>query len=268
MKFLPSPAIFLAASTFVFQVQAQPRPNSDHYRVFYHAHAFNSRRPITGAPFSAEQVFQADRLTFHERLFRDTQGRIRNERSMTQSNNGIPLIYIDDPVGGYHYLVDVVNKVAHRIKYPSPPVTSGTVSIGDLARDSFHNDNVNVGIPSRANAISESLGLQTIFDIQARGVKTGYTGGTEKDGTPITITTEAWVSDELKVLVLSKRIDSRNRESTTRVISFLAGDSDPALFVLPADYALVDEKGSFAIDILIPASPADQYERPPKGRFY
>jgi hypothetical protein len=254
VKLLTSQAIVLAASTFV-QVQAQPNPYSGRYRAIFSDHAFGGGlRPITGAPFSAEQVFQGDRVTGHERLYRDAQGRIRNERSMTRSKDGIPLIYIDDPVSGYRYMVDIVNKVAHRIKYPSPPLNPGAVSVLDLARCSFHNDTVRVGIPPQAKAVSEALGLRTVCEIQARGVKTTYTLGMENDGTPSTITTEAWVSDELKVLVLSKRVDSRNRESTTRLISFLAGKSDPALFRPPTDCVLVDEKGSFALDILVPAS--------------
>jgi len=267
VRLLISLVIVAVGSTYLFRIQAQPASNSDHYRVIYQEHAFTgTSRPIVGAPFSADQIFEGQGMTFQESIFRDSQGRIRNERAMTLPDRGYRLIYIDDPVAGCHYIVDVIHKVVHRIAYSfsrAPrimdvpafepvPVTPETVLIGDLARHSFQNDTVNLAIPAGVRGVSQSLGERIVCGIPARGVKTVYDSGIE------TIAIETWVSDELKMLLLSKRIDSRNREWTTKILNFHAGELDPALFRLPADFVLINEKGSFALDIPIPSSPARQ----------
>ncbi len=60
-------------------------------------------------------------------------------------------------------------------------------------------------------------------------------------------TYENWFSPDLKVLVLSKNTDPRSGESVTRLQNVVAGEPDPSLFIPPADYTIVDEKGPFQI---------------------
>ncbi len=83
-----------------------------------------------GAPYSAEQVSENSQTLFNgthinrkpqtEKTYRDSEGRVRTERSMfvppTGSFDGPIIIEIVDPIGGYKYTLDTQNHVAHRVK--------------------------------------------------------------------------------------------------------------------------------------------------------
>ncbi len=88
---------------------------------------------IAGAPYSAEQISEHTQTLSdgthivqpqrrHETMYRDSSGRTRVERpflfmpGMSGNDSGVILIEIRDPVAGYSYTLDTVNKVAHRAK--------------------------------------------------------------------------------------------------------------------------------------------------------
>ena len=62
---------------------------------------------------------------FSAMTYRDSQGRVRTERPMFPSHPGsksavnVILVEIQDPLAGYLYVLDSVNRVAHRV--PSSP---------------------------------------------------------------------------------------------------------------------------------------------------
>jgi hypothetical protein len=58
---------------------------------------------------------------------------------------------------------------------------------------------------------------------------------------------ERWWSPELKVTVLSMNTDPRSGDSTLKLINLSRSEPDPSLFVPPADYSVVEEKGDFTI---------------------
>ena len=133
-----------------------------------------------------------------------------------------------------------------------------TPSIAALSRGSFHNDTLTARLPAKESSriATEALGVRRIDGILAQGTKTTITRLGESSGLdgPITISTEAWVSDHLKVLLLSKRDDPRFGEAVTRMSNYSSTVPDPAH--PPPDYTIVEEAGKFSIDIAVPANDA------------
>ncbi len=90
---------------------------------------------VTGAPYSAEQVFErtqtlADGTHINQKpqitkMYRDSQGRKRTERPMfvgpAWASTETPVIVeIRDPVAGFQYTLDMQEHVAHRVVLTKP----------------------------------------------------------------------------------------------------------------------------------------------------
>ncbi len=154
---LISLAVLPAASA-----QMVDSPEETAYTIKFTSLPFVEQRVVKGAPYSGREVelqfrtlADGSRLILYqmERLVcRDSAGRFRWEsppRAATPLIRQEPpgqfrLVRIDDPVSGYHYVLDPVNRVAHRFiprrvssapaptggtRLPSvPPPTGGTAS--------------------------------------------------------------------------------------------------------------------------------------------
>jgi len=59
---------------------------------------------------------------------------------------------------------------------------------------------------------------------------------------PIETVIETWFSQELKVMILSKRSDPRFGETTYRVTNISRSEPDAALFQIPSEYTIVDNE--------------------------
>lgn len=206
------------------------------------------------------------------RMFRDSEGRTRMERPIFSppgrpGTDGPVLIEIRDPVVGVLYRLDVQKRVAYRIPmprgslvpgFPHPEVIGGSASTnsqtgsagirvapsspGRLAPLS----GVAPGGP-RPEHSSESLGTQEIEGVLAEGTRTTMTIPVDFEGNdrPIVHSCERWMSQELKLLVLSRCSDPRMGDTTTRVFNIARAEPDPALFQVPAGYKIIREKSRF-----------------------
>lgn len=164
----------------------RPNYNSNpvHYRVAYSGPFRGPRVVITGAPYSAHQVSGMMRRSCDEWLYRDAEGRTRSERPMFSpptSDLELRLAFIVDPVGGYQYILDTVNKIAHRIKSAPAGERTATVHeldpalqhILDLSHMTFHFETLSThlrGWPAPAVSSME-LGTRWIDGVPARGVR-------------------------------------------------------------------------------------------------
>ena len=111
-------------------------------------------RFVRGAPFSADIVTETiqtlpdgNRIVpgAQGRLYRDSQGRTRNERTflMGGTSEQKQTINISDPVGGLNYNLDPETRTARKINsymrvappMPPPPPTSVPPGSGDERRD-------------------------------------------------------------------------------------------------------------------------------------
>jgi hypothetical protein len=208
---------------------------------------------IAGAPYSGEQVTEnvqtlADGTHItqrhnSEKISRDSEGRTRSERSMVggfqQETGSFVLVQITDPVAGYVYVLDDVEKVAHRTAIGKPPERKPVTAAAKP--------------PTISTQVSkrEELGEKTIEGVVVTGSHFTHTipVGAQGNDRPLVSTTESWFSNELKVMVLSTHNDPRNGESTSKLINISRAEPEAALFLPPTGYQVVDEKDSFTVTL-------------------
>lgn len=227
---------------------------------------FLNRRPITGAPYSAEEAVDHSQTladgthitqkTRISKVFRDSEGRTRTERPMIMgmgsNSEDVVIVEIVDPVSGSRYILDMYNHVAHRFPPPeksdAPVRYSQTIqAVPQGATSALTRQAVGSPPPQtdRPENVTESLGNQVIEGVTVEGKKTTTTFpiGMMGNDRPLVRVDEYWFSPELKISVLSKHSDPRAGESTMRLQNIDRTEPDPALFRAPADYEVVDENG-------------------------
>jgi hypothetical protein len=93
-------------------------------------------------------------------------------------------------------------------------------------------------------APGESLGTQVIEGVNAEGTRNVSTieAGAIGNDRPISITSESWYSQDLKMPVLTKRSDPRTGDETFRVTNIRRGEPGGYLFQPPAGYQISDRK--------------------------
>lgn len=199
---------------------------------------------VTGAPYSADAVSDftqnlADGNKIHQtnttRIYRDSQGRTRREPGLNALSSAAPgsalpsLAFINDPVAGVAYALDLTNHTATKRNLPAPP--PGMPRPNRAPRNP--NDPVNVK--------TESLGKQVISGVPADGTRTTITipAGQIGNAQPLQIISEEWYSPDLQVMVLSKRTDPRSGDSVFQLNNLSRAEPPATLFVVPADFQIV-----------------------------
>lgn len=202
-----------------------------------------SGRVVKGAPFSAESVSESTQVLadgskisrrMTAKIARDSEGRTRREQQLNVLGPfnvaGEPphLIFIDDPVAGAHYALNVRQKEVRKFPFrpndrsePEPPDTSG--------------ENV------------ESLGVQLIEGMEAKGTRSTVVIPVGQIGNdrPLNIVSELWESTELKVPILSRHSDPRTGIIEYRLINIDRSEPAHNLFEVPPEFKLREEKPGF-----------------------
>ncbi len=150
---------------------------------------------------------------------------------------------IDDPVAGYQYILDTVDRTAYRIAWqarvipfrPLPiPQASGTHTF-----------------PDGTVIVDEDLGDKTINGITATGHRSTQTipsGSMQGNDKPIINVAERWTDPNTGIVILTKQ-SGTNGGNTFSIPDYKAGDPDPSLFLVPSDYKIVDEASKFTFII-------------------
>jgi hypothetical protein len=233
----------------------------------------------TGAAYSGEEISEtvqtlADgthitRKMPGRKVWRDELGRTRSERPLfagSQIQDAPVVIEIEDPVAGYKYTLDTDKHIAHRVALggpPSPPppgsrqpsvqmgMTGSVPTLAGLAMaaGAIRTGPQTTGSESLPQRQSERLGTRMIDGVLCEGYRTTTTYPVDSEGNdrPIVVTSESWLSRELKLTLLAKRNDPRMGETTFRLANLSRDLPDPNLFAVPPDYTVVDEKESFTI---------------------
>jgi hypothetical protein len=221
---------------------------------------------ITGRPYSGEEMAETTQIladgtrVTHPRAsvrnWRDSAGRTRTERPLMMTAGSLTIenmpymTEVFDPIAGYRYYIEPVNRIAHRLKLPDnliraqlPPQNAaiGTVRTVSGPRPG----------PNNSEVTNESLGTKVIDGIPANGSRTTttYPIGAMGNDRPIVTTRETWLSPDLNVMLFSKTVDPRSGESIQGLINVSRAEPAPSLFEVPSDYKLVDETGSFTITV-------------------
>jgi hypothetical protein len=223
-----------------------------------------SLRPITGAPYCAEQHAQHFKTdadgTRHTsgtegvlQTCRDSKGRTYQVNDFHPNDRypdrpPILIIRLRDPVTGFQYIVDPMNHVAHRFSMkvetaPAPGGVRGQSPQQNAQRDSGPPD------PKRPISSTISLGTQ-IFEgepADGRRTMTTYPTGSHGNDAPFSQVYEVWISPYLKVPILTKTSDPLTFDAVIRLTNITRNEPDPNLFVIPPDYKIVVEVGPFDI---------------------
>ncbi len=166
----------------------------------------------------------------YDLVWRDSAGRTRRE---SHADPGVRapcrsfLAQVADPVAGYAYLIDPVNKVVHRV-----PLTASLP-----------------GEPKEQDG-EESLGAKTISGVQAVGTRrtSDVSPPARRPNDPIRHwLIETWRSPELGVVVYSKITVDDGTGSIFQLKNLSRAEPDAALFQPPAGFQIADESGPFVV---------------------
>ncbi len=219
---------------------------------------------VTGAPYSAVRHAKHEARYYAERtravspevttqVCRDSQGRTYTDRTIhfSQTHPGEPdaLLYeIRDPVAGVQYLVDTANRVAHR--FPLRVVPEGTPNVRPPISPETLGRGLDFDIPGpHPHGIVETLGTRIIEGEPTFGTRSIVTipAGARGNTEPILISSEFWMSAQLKIAILTRSTDPTRGYSELRIMNISHAEPDPKLFVVPMGYAIVDETGGFTV---------------------
>jgi hypothetical protein len=207
---------------------------------------------VKGAPYSADVTTEitqtlADgnkiRQTTSERVYRDSEGRTRREPSLANLGSAAPggsapqVAFIDDPVAGASYALDLPNRTVTRSTWPQPqPGNAPPPPNGPRRQAQAAND---------PNVKTESLGRQIVAGVPADGVRTTLTipAGQIGNTLAIQIVTERWYSPDLQTVVLRKRSDPRAGETVFQLTTIIRAEPPSTLFVAPADFQVLQGRG-------------------------
>jgi hypothetical protein len=201
-------------------------------------------KTVTGAPFSATISTETTQTlsdgnhidrTSSGSIARDSQGRTRRDMTLPAiggwgaSGQAAPHVtFINDSVAGARYVLEPDKKVARKMQWrehggrnggPPPPR----------------------GPRQENNVTTASLGTQTINGVSAEGTRTTRTipAGAIGNASAIVITSERWYSPELQTVVMSKRSDPFQGETTFQLTNIQKQEPEAALFQVPADYTVM-----------------------------
>lgn len=197
-----------------------------------------------GVPYSADQFIervrtladgtQVTELSQKSRIYRDSAGRTRIERSQMASKD--VSITIVDPVAHVSYSLDAADKIARKraihTRQDRPPLapstTRGATAVADEARP---------------QTTVEKLGDKTIEGVLVSGTRrtTTWPVGSRRNDQPVTVISEEWVSRDLHLMVLSELHDPFRGNITQKLIHIQRTEPDPKLFQPPADYTIFDD---------------------------
>jgi hypothetical protein len=205
--------------------------------------------PVTGQPFSAEQVMKKGRTLAdganithfgHHFVARDSAGRVRVEQpcGCDPAHEQLIEVYVVDPVahtmtkwrlGGNSPKIAYVSKVPEE----KPRGVAAVKSSGDAGS----------GRPQPI-ITTEELPVMMIDNLPMKVVKTTtiVPAGRSGNDAPITKVHELWTSEELKLTFMEQWEDPRTGVRTVGLANFKRAEPDPALFRPPAGYQLKDAK--------------------------
>jgi hypothetical protein len=200
-------------------------------------------RVVKGSPYSAQFATESTQVladgtritrTSNGVVYRNTEGRTRREQKLAALGpipiEGQPkeLIFINDPVAGAHYVLDVQDHSARKLPFRDAPP-------GGLPPE-FE------GSPDPVN--TESLGKQTIEGVEVEGTRSTMTipAGRIGNDRPLKIVSERWYSPELQIVVLSKHDDPFSGENVYRLKQISRQEPPLTLFAVPADYRVTEER--------------------------
>ena len=201
---------------------------------------------VKSSPFSAHAVTQStqvladgNRITHQTTalIARDSDGRTRREQSLAPGR--VYAVFIQDPVAGVVYVLDPQSHSARKIVMAMPETDSPPAEIKSFASTDGN------GRKDANNIGSEALGIQIIEGFVVQGVRSTVIVPSGRTGNerPLHVVSEAWYSDELQTVLLTRTQDPRFGETTYKLTEIQRGEQPKSQFEVPQAYRVVDTEG-------------------------
>ncbi len=208
---------------------------------------------VTGAPFSGVAVTESTQTLAdgnhitrktQSNLFRDSQGRLRKEVTLSGfgplAASGEPksFVVINDPVAKTNFVLHSETKIAEKMGHPRRGM-SGMNGPAKSAIGGKWQARQEEEIAS-GNLKKEDLGTRVIGGVSAQGTRVTRTipAGQIGNEKPILIVHETWFSNDLQMVVMSKRSNPWSGETTYTLTNIQRTEPAPALFAVPSDFTL------------------------------
>lgn len=213
-------------------------------------------RSVTGAPYSATEETETsqtladgthiERKWQSARVYRDSQGRTRRDMYVPPGSPGpeesvLLNIIITDVVDCVHYSLSPQTRTAFRMSYPPNATRQATQT--NVKADTPASGSRPAPLPEelRPKISHEPLGTQTIEGVLANGSRmtTTFPAGSTGNDRAIVQVSETWTAADLRgIVVLRTMDDPRSGQRIIRLINIDRTEPAPALFHVPADYAI------------------------------
>ena len=201
---------------------------------------------VTGVPFSAVAVSETNQTLadgnhiarkVETHVFRDGQGRFRKEVTFSAigplATSGQPksFVFINDPVAGTRFILHPDAKTAEKMEMPF-----GKMKDAMKGKMEYRHQQA----LAEGSLKKEDLGTQTIAGVSAQGTRVTHTipAGQIGNEKAITIVSEHWYSNDLQIMVMSKRSDPRFGETSYTLKNIQRQEPAASLFAVPADYTV------------------------------
>jgi hypothetical protein len=249
---------------------------------------------VKGMPYSAEAITETTQVLADgnrirhkssSQVYRDSEGRTRRETKlqgigMAPSAELPQLVFINDPVTGYNYVVNVQEKSAQKSKMMAPDERMAELKrkFEQMAKERGGKaDAAEVGVSKQIvekmamqagtpgtrvqtytystdggdshgihpNIKTEQLPAQVIEGVTVEGTRSTHTiaAGEMGNERPIEIVNETWFSPELQTVVMSKHSDPRMGETVFKLSNVSRSEPAPSLFQVPADFQVNEGSG-------------------------
>lgn len=203
---------------------------------------------VTGAPFSALAVSESTQTLAdgnhivrktETNVFRDSQGRFRKEVTLPAigplATSGQPksFVFINDPVAGTNFILHPDAKTAEKMDIPL-----GKVKDLIKGKMEYHQQQaIADGLLKK-----EDMGTQTVAGVSVQGTRMTHTipAGHMGNEKPITIVSEHWYSNDLQMVVMSKRSDPRFGDTSYTLTNIQRSEPAASLFAVPSDYTVTE----------------------------
>ena len=201
---------------------------------------------VTGVPFSAVAVSETNQTLAdgnhiarktETHVFRDGQGRFRKEVTFSAigplATSGQPksFVFINDPVAGTHFILHPDAKTAEKMEMPF-----GKMKDAMKGKMEYRHQQA----LAEGSLKKEDLGTKTIAGVSAQGTRVTHTipAGQIGNEKAITIVFEHWYSNDLQIMVMSKRSDPRFGDTTYTLTNIQRQEPAASLFAVPSDYTV------------------------------
>lgn len=244
---------FLTAALLVGAAAAQsggPPPGGPHGRGFGPGLFGPGMRPgrvVTGAPYSgtATNTFTQTLAngttitrTTTATIARDASGRTYEQQTITggplAANGPTTVIFIDDPVAGYAYVLNPSKMTGTQRTLHTPPAGSGGGS-----------GNHSGTRPANPNVVEQDLGVSAINgvnDATGKQITRTIPANTVGNSAALVSTETIYTSPSLHVVVSAKRSDPRTGNSDYE-LTVTSNSPDASLFQVPSGYTITPAKG-------------------------